>query len=353
MPLVAHRDLESLARIREEGQEVLDVERALQQDIRELHIGLLNIMPDGALRATERQFLRLIGNCNRIAQFYVHIFTVPGVPRSAAMQAYIDQHYERAEDVMRTGLDALIVTGTNPLHDDFGDEPFWPHTRAVFEWADEQVSSVLCSCLASHAAFQYFYGIRREKLPEKLFGVYEHRVLARKHPLLANINTRFDMPHSRRNDVSQAALAASGVPVLVASEQAGAALCSSADGFKRIYLQGHPEYDEMSLLKEYHRDLSAYFRGERPDLPNPPANYFSPRGREILDTFLHDANNDMRDFPMEALCGEIDITWRDTAKAIFANWLGLVYQLTHRDRDKQFMDGVDPRDPLGLRQRPM
>ena len=93
MPLVAHRPLAALDRLRAEGQEILDVERAHRQDIRELHIGLLNIMPDGALKATERQFLRLIGNSNRIAQFYVHIFTVPGVPRSAEMQAYIDTHY--------------------------------------------------------------------------------------------------------------------------------------------------------------------------------------------------------------------------------------------------------------------
>ncbi|MBV7434597.1 homoserine O-succinyltransferase [Cardiobacteriaceae bacterium TAE3-ERU3] len=349
MPLVAHRKLDSLARIRAEGQEVLDVERALKQDIRELHIGLLNIMPDGALHATERQFLRLIGNCNRIAQFYVHIFTVPGVPRSEETQAYIDAHYERFEDVAAEGLDALIVTGTNPVHDDFGDEPFWPYAREVFEWAEENVCSVMCSCLASHAAFQYFYGLRREKLPEKLFGVYQHRVLDRKHPLLANINTRFDMPHSRRNNVSQAALESCDVPVLVASEEAGAALSTSVDGFKRIYLQGHPEYDELSLLKEYCRDLTTYFEGQREDLPKPPANYFSPRGLEILDEFLNDANNDMRDFPHDELAKEIDITWRDTAKAIFANWLGLVYQLTHRDRDKQFMEGVDPLDPLGLR----
>ncbi|UJF25052.1 homoserine O-succinyltransferase [Suttonella sp. R2A3] len=348
MPLVAHRDLESLARIRAEGQEVLDVERALHQDIRELHIGLLNIMPDGALKATERQFLRLIGNCNRIAQFYVHIFTVPGVPRSEEMQAYIDQNYESFDTIKAEGLDALIVTGTNPVHDDFADEPFWPHTRDVLAWADLHVSSVLCSCLASHAAFEHFYGLKREPLAEKLFGVYSHRVLNRTHPLLSNINTRFDMPHSRRNDVSQAALESKSVPVLVASEAAGVALSTSSDGFKRIYLQGHPEYDEQSLLKEYCRDVQLYFDGEREDLPQPPLNYFSPRGLEILDGFINDVNSDMRSFPLEALAEEIDITWRDTAKAIFANWLGFVYQLTHRERTIQFMDGVDPNDPLNL-----
>ena len=77
MPLVAHSDLPSFDRLRQEGQEVLLPGRAEKQDIRELHIGLLNMMPDAALQATERQFLRLVGSCNRIAQFYVHLFTFP------------------------------------------------------------------------------------------------------------------------------------------------------------------------------------------------------------------------------------------------------------------------------------
>jgi len=191
MPLVAHRELESLDRLRAEGQEILDVRRARHQDIRELHIGLLNLMPDGALKATERQFLRLIGNSNRIAQFYVHIFTVPGVPRSADMQAYIDSHYENFDDLARDGLDAIIFTGTNPLHADLAQEAYWPHVQRVFDWADKNVTSVLCSCLASHLALQHFHGIARKRRDEKLFGVFSHRVLDRSHPMLANINTRF------------------------------------------------------------------------------------------------------------------------------------------------------------------
>ena len=183
MPLVAHRPLAALDRLRAEGQEILDIRRASQQDIRELHIGLLNIMPDGALKATERQFLRLIGNSNRIAQFYVHIFTVPGVPRSADIQAYIDTHYENFDDLAAEGLDAIIFTGTNPVHADLAQEDYWPHVQRVFDWADKNVTSVLCSCLASHLALRHFYGIPRLRRANKLFGVYSHRVLDRSHPI--------------------------------------------------------------------------------------------------------------------------------------------------------------------------
>ena len=190
MPLVAHRPLESLQRIQKEGQEVLDIRRAHSQDIRELHIGLLNMMPDGALQATERQFLRLIGNSNRIAQFYVHIFTIEGVPRSPEMQAYIDENYEKFSDLAEQGLDALIVTGTNPVHQHLSDEPYVDEIRKIFRWADDNVTSVVCSCLASHAAFEIFYGIKRQPFAQKLFGVLEHRVFDNKHLLLSNINIR-------------------------------------------------------------------------------------------------------------------------------------------------------------------
>ncbi|SUO96946.1 homoserine O-succinyltransferase MetA [Suttonella ornithocola] len=344
MPLVAHRPFESFDRIRQEGQEVLDVHRAHSQDIRELHIGLLNMMPDGALQATERQFLRLIGSSNRIAQFYVHIFTIDGVPRSPEMQEYIDKTYEKFEAVAEEGLDGLIVTGTNPIHADLSDEPYVNEMKKVFEWADNNVTSVLCSCLASHAAFKYFYGIERQALPEKLFGVFSHKVLDKKHPLLSNVNTRFDMPHSRKNDVSAETLIAHGLEVLVAGEESGVALATSPDGFRHIYLQGHPEYDVQSLLREYRRDALLYHEGLLDKMPSLPAHYFNEQSMALLNAYF---DGKIAEFPDQAISEEIEITWRDTAKGIFANWLGLIYQLTHHDRKKVFMDGVDPTDPLG------
>ena len=113
MPIVAHNDLPTFPRLREEGQSILDPDRALHQDIRELHIGLLNMMPDAALAATERQFFRLVGQSNPIAQFYVHPFTLEGLERSPDAAAYIERYYEPFDQIREQGLDALIVTGAN------------------------------------------------------------------------------------------------------------------------------------------------------------------------------------------------------------------------------------------------
>ena len=116
MPLVAHTPLPSFDRLKQRGQEVLTLDRAETQDIRELHIGLLNMMPDAALQITERQFLRLVGNCNQIAQFYVHVFSVPGLTRSRQSESYIDRFYTTFERIQRDGLDALIITGANVVN---------------------------------------------------------------------------------------------------------------------------------------------------------------------------------------------------------------------------------------------
>jgi homoserine O-succinyltransferase/O-acetyltransferase len=125
MPLVAHTQLPTYTSLHQQGHEVLSLERALAQDIRELHIGLLNMMPDAALRVTEQQYMRLIGSCNQIVQFYVHPFTIPGLERSPDVQTYIDTYYDSFEQLQEEGLDALIVTGANVTNPMLELEPFW------------------------------------------------------------------------------------------------------------------------------------------------------------------------------------------------------------------------------------
>ena len=170
MPIVAHSQLPTFTTLSEQGHEVLSLERALHQDIRELHVGLLNMMPDAALRVTERQFMRLIGNCNQIAQFYVHPFSVPGLRRNEVTQAYIHQYYATFDDLREDGLDALIITGANVANPTLEEEPFWEPLKAVVEWASERVTSVLCSCLATHALLKHSYHVDRVRLPKKRWG---------------------------------------------------------------------------------------------------------------------------------------------------------------------------------------
>lgn len=355
MPLVAHSNLPTFDRLRRDGQEVLSIDRALSQDLRELHIGFLNMMPDAALQATERQFMRLIGACNRIAQFYVHPFTIDGVDRLGAAKAYVDTHYSKWNDLQRTGLDALIITGANVTQADITRERFWDPLIAVAEWAHEHVCSVLCSCLASHALFKHYHSIVRTHLDVKQWGVYSHRVLDTTHPLTATINTRFDAPHSRFNDVPRSQLEAAGLKVLVESEEAGVHLAVSADQFRWVFFQGHPEYDINSLLKEYKREVGRFIRAEREDYPPYPEHYFGEDAVRILDAYKHrviaavEAGRSTPTFPEQQIMPILDNTWTDTGKAIFNAWLGFVYQLTHRDRRQLFMPGVDADDPLGIR----
>ena len=125
MPLVAHSDLPTFERLKREGETVLSADHAIHQEIRELHIGLLNMMPDAALAATERQFFRLVGESNQIAQFYMHPFTLPELKRSAEAMEYVQRYYEPFDRLKADGLDALIITGANVTQPDLALEPFW------------------------------------------------------------------------------------------------------------------------------------------------------------------------------------------------------------------------------------
>ena len=357
MPLVAHSKLPTFSDLRNQGHEVLTLDRAVHQDIRELHIGFLNMMPDAALRATERQFIRLVGSCNRIAQFFVYPFSLPALDRSRDTLGYIERYYSDFDTLRDTGLDALIITGANVANPKLEDEAFWEPLMDVVDWAWDNVASILCSCLATHAVLKHFHGIDRQPLPKKRWGVYSHRVSATDHPLLRDINTRFDVPHSRYNDISRAQLEAAGLKILAESAEGGVHMAASPDQFRAIYMQGHPEYDANSLLKEYRRELYRYANRERDKPPPLPENYFSGEAERCALAAL-DAAGQARETgaaygdTLEAdVDGLLDNTWGDTAKAIINNWLGLVYGVTNLDRKQQFMPGVDPDDPLSLKER--
>jgi len=357
MPLVAHSNLPTFSHLREQGHEVLSLDRAVHQDIRELHIGFLNMMPDAALQATERQFIRLVGGCNRIAQFFVYPFTLPGLERNAETLEYIDRYYSNFETLREEGLDALIITGANVANPALDEEPFWDPLIEVVDWARDNVASILCSCLATHALLKHFHGIERRPLPQKRWGVYSHRVSAPSHPLLREINTRFDVPHSRYNDISRSQLEAAGLTVLAESTEGGVHMAASPDQFRVIYMQGHPEYDVHSLLKEFRRELHRLAEGELESQPPLPENYLPEEAAKFAYEALDAATRAREtgtpfDDTLEADVGSmLDNTWGDTAKAIVNNWLGLVYGVTNLDRKKQFMPGVDPDDPLGLEEK--
>jgi homoserine O-succinyltransferase len=355
MPIVAHNDLPTFHRLLREGQTILSADRARHQDIRDLHIGLLNMMPDAALEATERQFFRLVGESNPIAQFYVHPFTLDSLPRGEKAREHIARYYDTFDQLRTDGLDALIITGANVTGSDLSQEPFWEPLIQVIDWAAEHVTTTLCSCLATHAVLQFRYGQKRVKQPAKIWGVFPHRVVQKHHPLVCDVNTRFDVPHSRWNDVSRAQFEAAGLHVLVESEQAGVHLAVSEDGLRLVFFQGHPEYDTISLLKEYKRDVLLHAQGKLPAYPPFPENYFPAHEQAILHEYARrvaraaDRGEPAPEFPERLVTRNLDNTWHDTAEAVVGNWMGCMYQVTHRERSKPFMDGLDPSDPLGMR----
>ncbi|MFT5501129.1 MAG: homoserine O-succinyltransferase [Woeseiaceae bacterium] len=352
MPLVAHNELPTFRRLQARGQEVLSLSRAQQQDIRELHIGFLNMMPDAALAATEQQFIRLVGSCNQIAQFYVYPFSLPELNRSSKAEEHIGEYYFDFDELKELGLDALIITGANVINPSLDEEEFWSPLIDVVRWADENVTSILCSCLATHALLKHFHGITRQHMSSKQWGVYNHRICESSHPLMRDVNTRFDAPHSRFNDISRQQMEAAGLTVLAESPEVGVHMAVSPDQFRAVYFQGHPEYDAVSLLKEYKREVSRYLNDELDSPPPCPENYFSAEAMTIITRHIEAVVKHKTDggavpvFPEDELMQLVDNTWGDTGKAIVNNWLGLVYQLTNLDRKQQFMQGVDREDPL-------
>jgi homoserine O-succinyltransferase len=354
MPLVAHNALPTFAKLQQEGLQVLSPGLANQQDIRELHIGLLNMMPDAALAATERQFLRLIGESNPIAQFFVHPFTLDVLPRSNSAREHIDKYYDDFEQIKQQGLDALIITGANVIGPDLSKEVFWESLIEVADWAHQNVTSTLCSCLATHAVLDFRYGQKRKQQPAKKWGVFRHQVVDVSHPLVDDINSKFDVPHSRWNSVYPQQFMDAGLKVLVTGDDGCVHLATSPDGFRTIFFQGHPEYDTVSLLKEYKRDVNLYIAGEMTEYTPLPENYFSEFNAAVCREYQGRVDKSLSqqskipEFPEHLLLKNLQNTWQDTASAVIGTWLGLIYQITNVDRRKPFMETVNANNPFGL-----
>jgi len=352
MPLVANTNLPTFERLKSEGETIVSSSGAANQDIRELHIGLLNMMPDAALAATERQFFRLIGESNQIAQFYMHPFTLDELDRDETGKNHVNKFYQTFDQIKEQGLDALIITGANVSQPELAKESFWEPLIDIIDWAYENVTSTICSCLATHAVMEFRYNQKRYRLPKKKWGVYTHGVVDRKHPLVCGVNTRFDVPHSRFNQIDNEQFTDAGLQVLVESNQAGVHLAVSEDLFRLVFFQGHPEYDVISLLKEYKREVGRFIDEHSSCYPPFPENYFDKQTQSILKEFeksVKSGESNLSDFPEQYIINKLDNTWHDTAESVINNWIGKVYQITNNERHLPFMEGINPDDPLGLK----
>ncbi|MGH8269513.1 MAG: homoserine O-succinyltransferase MetA [Steroidobacteraceae bacterium] len=299
-------------------------------------IAVVNNMPDRALEATERQFASLLGAAAGHLEVRLRRVSLPQVPRGAQALEHIARGYFTLEELLAEPPDALIVTGMEPRAPRLEDEPYWQSMVRLLQWAEAHTASSIWSCLAAHAAVQALTGVRRRRLPRKCFGIFEHRTRAA-HELLRGVGSPLLTPHSRWNELRIEDLENAELEVLSASEASGADLFVRARRSLLVCFQGHPEYEDSTLLKEYRRDVGRFLRGEQEAWPTLPEGYFGERGLEALARYRQDveAARDparLADFPTETLAAELHAPWRAAAVAIYRNWLAHIAAVSARPR---------------------
>ena len=288
-------------------------------------IGLINNMPDGALRATEAQFASLLAEAADTRPVRLRLSNLPEVPRDESTREHLRIAYWPLETLLADRPDALIITGTEPRSSQLENEPYWGRLVELIKWTQTRAMPSIWSCLAAHALVQALDGIRRQRLPEKRFGIFTHQVTA-EHPLLRGIGGTLVTPHSRWNELPIEGLRAAGYTLASLSSNSG------ADCFVRdargplLCFQGHPEYESTTLLLEYRRDVGRFLRGEHSAWPNLPRDYFTPEALTTLNAFRARAESTrdpalFAEFPTSELAAGMVARWRPAAVRIYRNWL--------------------------------
>jgi homoserine O-succinyltransferase len=315
--------------------------RWLQSRGRSLVIGLVNNMPDAALESTQRQFVELLDRASRDIAVELRLFFLPDVPRGGAARLHLNQAYLGLDELWRSRLDGLIVTGTEPRAACLRDEPYWGSLTRVLEWAERHTTSTIWSCLAAHAAVLHMDGVERRTLGEKRFGVFAC-TNASPHPLLAGIADGISIAHSRWNELPQESLTSAGYTMLTRSIEAGVdtfvktpTLPSPASGGGKgrghqrslfVFFQGHPEYDRRALLREYRRDIGRFLRGERQTYPALPHGYFHAEAEDVLCAFRARAQRERSEslldgFPGSFLETRLAPVSTEGVSRLYRNWL--------------------------------
>ena len=300
MPIQIPNDLPAAGTLQQENIFVMTHNRASRQDIRPLEIVLLNLMPTKI--ATETQFSRLLGN----TPLQVHlelIHTTSHQSRNIAPE-HLLAFYKTFDQIRDRKFDGMVITGAPVEQMPFEEVDYWPELKEIMEWSKTHVHSTLHICWGAQAGLYYHYGIQKHPLPEKLFGVFAHRVEYKNPILLRGFDDVFMVPHSRHTTVLREDI--EKVPELkiaAASDEAGIYAVFTAGG-RQVFLTGHSEYDPLTLKREYDRDKAL-------GLSVPvPKNYFP--------------NDDDTQPPL--------VTWRAHAHLLFSNWLNyFVYQTTPYD----------------------
>jgi homoserine O-succinyltransferase/O-acetyltransferase len=289
-----------------------------------IRIGLINNMPDGALQATERQFLTLLESAASDLIVHLSFFGLPGVSRSSAGRSHVESFYSSMGDLWESPLDGLIVTGAEPRASSLTEEPFWRGLTRVLEWAEDNTSSTICSCLSAHAAVLHGDGIARRRLSNKYFGVFECERTA-DHHLLLDVPPVLQVPHSRWNDIPEDDLKKNGYDILTRTKT-GVDMFVKQRKSRFVFFQGHPEYQTNTLLLEYKRDFTRYLRHESELCPQVPQNYFEKDAAASLEVLRERALSErsetlLADFPSRQIDSSVRNEWSSPAVRLYRNWL--------------------------------
>lgn len=305
MPIKIQSDLPAKAELEEENIFVMDENRAISQNIRPLEIIVLNLMP--IKQDTELQLLR--GLSNTPLQIDVTFLQMSSHVSKNTSASHIKKFYQTFEEIKNNNYDGMIITGAPVEKLEFEEVNYWDELITVMEWSKKHITSTIHICWGAQAGLYYHYGIKKELLPKKLSGVYKHRVMNRKEPLVRGFDDVFMAPHSRYTQASrQQILDNPRLKVLADSDEAGIYIVLG-DGGKEIFVMGHPEYDRLTLDQEYKRDID---KGIEPDLP---VNYYP--------------DDDCNRKPL--------LSWRSHANNLYTNWLNYyVYQITPYDLNESY-----------------
>ncbi len=300
MPIKIQSDLPAKEILENENIFVMDDTRAMHQDIRPLKVAILNVMP--LKEETELQLLRVLSNSP--LQVDVTFLNVKSHISQNTSASHLNKFYTHYEEIKDQKFDGLIITGAPVEQLKFEEVDYWEELCNIMEWSKKNVTSTLHICWGAQAGLYYHFGIEKYELPKKLVGVYPHRVLNRKEPLVRGFDDVFYAPHSRYTGVSTEDVENNpNLKVLAKGDEPGIYICLS-EGGKQIFVTGHSEYDRYTLKNEYVRDMK---KGLNPDIP---FNYFP--------------DDNIENKPL--------LQWRSHSINLFSNWLNYyVYQATPYD----------------------
>lgn len=297
MPVIIPNNLPAKAVLEKENIFIMEEARALSQDIRPLKLLILNLMPNK--NETETQLIRLLANTPLQVEVTL-LMTKTYQPKNTPVE-HLENFYCTFDEIAHQKFDGMIITGAPIEHLDFEEVYYWKELTTIMDYASENVTSVMYICWGAQAGLYYHYGIPKYPLPEKMFGIFKHRVVKPGVELLRGFDDEFYIPHSRHTEVKEEDL--QRVPeleILAVSDEAGVAIAATRDK-RKIFITGHPEYDSLTLKNEYERDLR---KGLKIKMPR---NYFR--------------NDDPSQEPLNR--------WRGHANLLYYNWLNYyVYQIT-------------------------